>query len=221
MACNDYRAQQVIEACGDMGVYVPEEIAVLGVDNDEFLCNLFPPQLSSVEFDLYGAGFEMASALDKLMKGEQLTNKIINIKPIRVITRQSTDVTAIEDEDVSQSIHYINQNVYNLIQINDVVEHIGVSERNLKEKFHNTLGCSIFEMIKRSRISAIERLLLDTDMTITEIAIKMGYNDSDHISRYFKKKVGHTPLEYRTKFKFRNIPLRVGNSRQRKHNQLL
>jgi LacI family transcriptional regulator len=197
MTCNDDRGQHVTEACANANLDVPYEVAVIGVDNDDQVCDISNPPLSSVALDVDKAGFKASELLDRMMAGQKLPPQTVTVHPNRVVTRQSTNVVAVEDKLVSQALNFIHQNAQRLIQVEDVVKALSVSRRNLHDKFMKTLGRSVFDEIKRVRIDLISQMLIETDLSISDIAFSLGYDNTNHIARYFKQKMGLSPLEYR------------------------
>ncbi len=200
MACNDDRGEWVIEACKIAGLSVPDEIAVIGVDNDQLICDLCNPPLSSIVLNVEKAGYEAAALLDKMMAGEKTNNSEIHIQPTHVAVRQSTDTLAIDDSDVVAAIRFIRQHSKNVIQVNDVVNVVTLSRRVLEKRFRSILGHSIHDEIRRVRVEQIIQMLAETDMSISEIAQVLGFPDVAHISRYFRKEKGMSPLTYRKKY---------------------
>ncbi len=197
-ACNDDRGEQVIDACKAAGICIPDEVAVLGVDNDEFVCGLTVPPLSSIALSTEQAGFETAEMLSKLMAAEDLKGQTtVMVTGSHVVTRQSSDILAIEDPEVSRAVHYIRSNNTKPVQVNDVVRITTLSRCGLYQRFHKVLGHSVHDEIKRVRSEKIAQLLLESSMTVGQIALEMGFQDSNHIARYFKKVKGVTPLAYR------------------------
>jgi LacI family transcriptional regulator len=197
MACNDNRAQQVIDACHIQKLHVPEEVAIIGVDDDEFICDLTDPPLSSIPLDNESAGFEASRLLGMMIKGKPVLTKEITVVPTHVIARHSTDMLAIDDPDVAKALKYIRQNTKDLLQINDVLNVVSVGRRTLEERFKRILKHTVFDEITRCRINHISRLIVETNKSIGEIALDFGYTSEAHISRYFKRIQGVTPLEYR------------------------
>ncbi|MFZ9012120.1 MAG: XylR family transcriptional regulator [Anaerohalosphaeraceae bacterium] len=197
LACNDDRAQQVLSACMHSGLTVPEEVAIVGVDNDEFVCTLAHPPLSSVSLSAAIAGFEAASVLDRMIGGEKIGNLTIPVQASHVVTRQSSDILAIRDPVLAQSVNFIRSNIKEPIQIGDVLESVPVSRRCLYDKFKQILGLSVHQYIKKKRIEHIEHLLLDTDMTVSQIAFHMGFTSDDHIATYFRSVNGVNPHAFR------------------------
>jgi LacI family transcriptional regulator len=200
MACNDDRGQQVIEACRTAGLYVPEEVAVVGVDNDTFLCGLSNPTLSSVDINTTRAGYEAAQLLDHLMNKQKPDNEIIVAHPTHIVTRQSSEILATEDIMVMKAIHFIRQNARKSIQVTDVAKKVALSRRTLLDRFQKVLGRTIQEEIRRVRIERISQLLLETDLPIYQIALKMDFTSIEHISRYFQQEKGMSPLTFRKKY---------------------
>ncbi len=200
MACNDNRARHVIEACKIAGLNVPEEVAIIGANNDETVCELSDPPLSSVALNTEKAGYEVAELLDRLMAGEKMAEQEIVVEPTHVVSRQSTDVLAIKDEEVAKAISFIRQNVKRPIQVADVVDATALSRRTLQKRFHTELRRSILQEIKRVRVKEIARLLMDTHMSVSQIAKEMGHPGPEHISRYFHKATGMSLLAYRKRY---------------------
>jgi len=200
MACNDDRAQQVIEACKMANLRVPEQIAIVGVDNDEFVCDLSETPISSIPLNNEQAGYEAAQLLHRVMAGEKIRHRDIVVQPTHVVTRQSTDILAIEDSDVAVALRYIRQHSRDIIQVNDVLNVVTVGRRTLEEKFHKIIGRSIYAEITRVRINQISRAIVETNQPISQIASLFGYSSTAHIARYFRRVKGMTPLEYRKQY---------------------
>ncbi len=196
-AHNDECAQNVMEACRDGGLKVPDEVAVLGVDNDPLFCELADPPLSSVVLDFHKAGYEAAAMLDKLMKGKRLTRSKVLVEPLYIVPRRSTDVLALKDPEILQAVRFIHQNAVHAIQIDDVAEAAALSRRNLTKRFRETLGHSVHEEIRRVRVERIVKLLLETNLSIHQIAEELEFTSPEHISRFFTKEKGITPLAFR------------------------
>jgi LacI family transcriptional regulator len=197
-ACNDERARQVSDACRIAGLRVPDDIAILGVDNDELVCVSQHPPLSSVALNFEQAGFDAAQLLNELMAHrKKAVSQRITIKATHVVTRQSTDILAIEDPVVAEAVRFIRANCRRPIQVPDVLREVTISRRSLYDRFKRVLGCSVYEYIKRVRVGEIERLLLDTDYSVTEIADLVGFSTPDHIASYFRSVRGINPLTLR------------------------
>lgn len=200
-ACNDERARNVIESCMLARLRIPEDIAVLGVNNDDFTCEMADEPISSIALNLDQAGYEAAELLDKMMKDHKRRTTKIVVEPTRVVVRHSTDILAVEDNYVREAIKYIRQHVREPIQVTDVARAVSLSRTALYEKFHRFLGYSAHQYIKRIRTEEIARLLVESDMSISEIALAMGFSSEAHIATYFNKHKGTNPSKYRRQFR--------------------
>jgi LacI family transcriptional regulator len=196
-ACNDVRARQVLVSCGNTGFRVPDDVAVLGVDNDEVICDLSSPPLSSVEPNTWQIGYTGAALLDKLMAGGSVAQQRVLISPQRVQVRRSTDVVAVEDPEVAAGLGYIQDNACRGICVSDVASTLSVSRTTLDRRFHRCLGRSPKDEIDRVRIDRA-RLLLDvTDYKIRVVASMAGYRSASQFVNAFKRITGCTPGMHR------------------------
>ena len=196
MVCNDEFALSISELCRMHRLRVPEQMAIIGVDNDEVICELSSPPLSSIAISTQHAGFEAARLLDRLLHKRSCARTII-ARPSRVVRRQSTDVTAIDDPVVAKAIHFIQQNSHRIIQVGDVAKAVGLSRRSLADRFRQSLGQSISSHINRRRVERIAHILTTTNRPIARIAEDIGYSSDKHIARYFHRQTGMTPRAYR------------------------
>lgn len=203
MACIDERAQQVADACKMANLSVPEQVAIVGVDNDEMICKLSSISMSSVAITAEQGGYEAAALLDKLMHGKKANadQQFIEIKPYRVVTRASTDITAVDDAHVSSAVKYIHDNCRQIIYVEDVAKAAGLSRRVLEKRFRALLNHSVNDHIRLCRIRLIMMMLTESAMPVSEIAIYLGFPDAAHIARYFKKIMHTSPAEYRRKYR--------------------
>ncbi|MEK7678344.1 MAG: DNA-binding transcriptional regulator [Verrucomicrobiota bacterium] len=197
MACNDDRGQHAIEACKVAGIRVPDQMAVIGADNDELVCELSDPRLSSVAVNFERAGYESAAWLDQLMHGERQTGGTIGVPATHVVTRQSTDMLAIEDAGVVKALRFIRDHAKEAVQVGNVAEAAGLSRRVLEKRFRNLLHRSVLSEIRRVRTAQICRMLIETNQPVSQIALDLGYAGPEHIARYFQKEVQMTPHSYR------------------------
>lgn len=197
MACNDDRGQHVIEACKLASLRVPDEVAVIGADNDELVCELSDPPMSSVAINFERAGYDSAELLAKLMAGRRSVSKAIVVRPTHVIARQSTNILAIEDAHVAKSLRFIRLHGREAIQVGDVVAASGLSRRVLEKRFRKLLGRSVLSEIRRVRVAQICRLLAETNLSVSQIADSLGYTSIEHIARYFRSEMKMSPLAYR------------------------
>jgi LacI family transcriptional regulator len=197
MTCNDDRAQHVLEASKLGGFRVPEDVALIGVDNDALLCDLSDPPLTSVALNTDSAGYSMAELLDRLMNGEPMNGQEILVRATHVVVRQSTDILAIDNANVAAAIRFIRHNAKNKIFVDDVVFQTSLSRRSLEDHFRKTIHRSIQEEIRRVRTEQISKMLIETNMPISEITTVFNFTDVEHISRYFRKEKGIGPREFR------------------------
>ncbi len=197
---NDDRGQHILEVCKLNNLKVPEEVAVVGVDNDLIVCETGDPPLTSIALNVESAGYEAASLMDKMISGKSGKGKQINVSPSHIIQRQSSDVLAVNDPEVSKAISYIRHNARNKIIVSDVVQVTSLSRRTLEKRFKESIRRTIYGEIRRVRIELISKMLIETDLSISEIAATFNFTDMEHISRYFKieKRVGLR--EYRKQY---------------------
>jgi LacI family transcriptional regulator len=200
MACNDDCAQQVVEACKLAGLRVPDQVGVLGADNDEVVCGLTDPPLSSVTINFERAGYDAARALDKLMHGARgVPPRIVAVAP-HIVTRRSTDFVATDDVHLARALQFVRDRGRTGISVDEVARAAGLSRRALEKHFRATLGRSILEEIRRVRTDHIARLLVETDLPVAAIAQILGFSDAHHFSRYFRSAKLMSPLRYRSTY---------------------
>ena len=197
MACNDPRGQKVLEACRRAGVGVPDQVAVIGVDNDEPFCEVSDPPLSSVVPNHMGIGYEAAAILHGLMHGRRPPRQLIIIPASGVVTRQSTEVLAMEDRDVAAAVHFIREHACEGLSVAGVVEFSPLPRRTLHRRFKESLGHSIHDEIVRARIARAKELLAGSDMQLARVAERAGFKHQEYMGAIFLAQVGLTPAEYR------------------------
>jgi len=199
MAAYDYRGQQLLDACRRLGIAVPDEVAVVGVDNDELLCELSHPPMSSVIPNTHRTGYEAAALLDRMMDGQRVPSETHLIAPLGIATRQSTDVLAIEDRHVARAVAYIRGHACKGITVNDVLRAVPQARRLLERRFKKLLGRTPHEEILRVQLDRVKALLAQTDLPLTEIAERCGFAHVEYLSVVFKKKAGVPPSQYRAR----------------------
>ncbi|QEL20784.1 XylR family transcriptional regulator [Limnoglobus roseus] len=197
LACYDLRAREVLDACQVAGLRVPDDVAVLGVDNDELLCDLADPPLSSVAPNAARAGAEAAALLDRVLTGAPVPPAAHLIPPVGVIHRQSTDILAVDDPDVAAAVRFIRANAPRGIGVADVLRAVPVSRRVLEARFSKVLGHTPHEEIVRVQLGRAKELLVQTDLPLAAIADRVGFAHAGHLSVVFKKATGQSPGEYR------------------------
>ncbi len=188
--------RQLIESCHRFGLRVPEDVAVIGGDYDELLCETCTPALSGVAVPSEQLGHEAALQLDRLMHGALAVS--IQIPPQGVVARQSTDLLAVEDEDLALAIRFIRDHAAQPIEVEDVVREVAISRRRLERGFHKVLGRSPLAEIRRQHLAAAKRLLAETDLPIPDVAAAAGFGAPTHFALIFKRETGLSPLKYRT-----------------------
>jgi len=197
MACNDVRGLHVLDACAHIGALVPEQVAVVGVDNEEILCDLCSPPLSSVEPDPEKIGYAAAELLGELMAGKSSRRKRLIIDPVRVVTRRSTDTLAIKDPIVVAAMRFIHQQALFGCSVKDVLRHVCASRSVLERRFRQHLNRSPQAEIRAVQLSRVKQLLTETDFTLEHIAELSGFEHPEYLSVIFKRTCGLTPGQYR------------------------
>ena len=197
MACNDARGRQVLNCCREVGVAVPDEVAVIGVDKDEIFCELSDLPLSSVILNTQQIGFEAAALLARLMAGQSAIPSSILVKPMGVMARQSTDVLAIDDRHIAAALRHIREHACDGLDVESLLRAIPLSRSVLERRFSQILGISPKAEILRVRLDRVCRLLAESDLSLAEVGHKAGFEHPEYMSRLFKKKMGITPGEFR------------------------
>ena len=198
--CNDDRSRDVVEACHNAKLHIPGDVAILGVDNDEFICDLANPSLSSISLNAETIGYRAAQRLAKLMNGKDLRDLTIVGAPTHVNARTSTDIMLIDDPYIRKALLFIRQHCDQLIQVKDVAQVSGLSTRSLHKRFGALLGRSEQEQIHREKIDKVCRYLLEYRQTVAQIANRLGFADTKQLDRIFKRFQGMTPTQYRKKY---------------------
>ena len=197
-ACGDSIGASVLEACERASLHVPEDVAVVGVDDEESLCPFTNPPLSSIPMPGYQMGFQAAALLAKLMQGgsdpEQPT--LIDVPPLR--SRQSTDVIAVDDPLVSRAVGFIREHARKEpITTAEVAGAMGTPRRTLDRRFMRALGWSPKHQIDRVRLERLQWYLVETDVSVKQIWIEMGFSSPKEPARFLRRHTGMTPTEYR------------------------
>ena len=198
-ACNDDRGINVLEACRIAKLKVPEEVAVLGVDNDELVCGLSSPPMSSIDMNFEGAGYDSAKILnDQMDSGSDVSD--ITVEPFDIITRQSSNIMAVDDIELTNALVFIRQNYQKNIQVQDVVNSTSVSRRELELRFQKLLKKSIKDEINKHRIQLAKRKLMYSSQPIYVVANSLSFTDPEHFARFFKKNTGMSPRQFRRNY---------------------
>jgi LacI family transcriptional regulator len=199
MACNDMRAIQIVSSARSAGLLVPEEVAVLGVNNDTIRCDMADPALSSVATNPFQSGYQAAEQLARWMAGERNPDLDSRIEPVGVVTRQSTDVLAMSDKNVAAALSYIRERACDGITVEQVLKQAFASRSQLEKKFRRYIGRSPQAEIRRVQVARIRQLLYETDFPLKKIADLAGFEHVEYMCVVFKRLTGESPGSYRKK----------------------
>lgn len=196
-AVTDYRARQALDACRQVGLRVPQQVAVIGVDNEEVICAHVQPRLSSVARNNRQEGYHAAAMLDQLIRRKPLPSLEEVIAPLGVVARESTETVAFQDPRLCDAIDYLNENLSAPLGVQELASHVGVSRRWMEYAFREALGQSPYQYIRRRRLKLAQRLLeKDTRVKIYEIARQTGFSSAKQFSMAFSQEFGSSPREY-------------------------
>jgi LacI family transcriptional regulator len=199
MAFDDASARSLAMACMKAGIAVPDQVAIIGVNNDDLLCNMTWPPLSSVEVDFQRVGYTAARILDQMLSGKKLAaaDRITRLAPIGVVKRASTDVLAVDDAQLANAVRYIREHACDPCSVSDVLEHVPVGRRWLERQFLRQLRRTPHDEILGVQMDTARRLLLHSDLTVVEVGLKCGFSTAQSFSRAFRQKMNASPAAYR------------------------
>jgi LacI family transcriptional regulator len=203
MASMDERAWHVAEACRRAGLRVPEDVAIVGVDNDELRCEFSNPPLSSVAVPAERIGYESAAMLDRLMDGQPTPAEPVRVRPQGVVVRRSSDVLAVDDVQVGSAFAFIRGHIGEPYKPGDVIREVGADRRDLQRRFRERLGRTLEEEILRARIQRAERILSETDLELVQVAGASGFRTTARLREALRRETGLGPTEYREKYRMR------------------
>jgi LacI family transcriptional regulator len=207
MACDDMRARMALDSCRRVGLQVPDEVGIIGVDNLVLTCEFCDPPLSSVDRGMKQLGFEAAALLDRLMAGEPAPDHDLLIPPVGVVRRRSTDVMAVEDQRVRHAVDYVREHYAEPFGVERLVSVVSVSRRWLEHSFKRELGCTIHQYLCRVRVQhAKELLAAQSDMLLKEVAWACGFTSPKRFRIVFERLTGQTPSAYRTACRKQGAP---------------
>ena len=204
LAINDGLALKVVEVARTLGIDVPGDVAVVGVDNDELVCETARPPLSSVALPLERLGYEAAAMLRDLLAGRPCRGAATELPPIRVVTRGSSDALAIRDPDLAGAVRFIREHAHVPLRADSVAREVAISRRALERRFRSHLGRTLLQEIHRAHVEAAKQLLVHTDLPMPEVAAKAGFTNDRVLSTVFRKLVGTTPGAYRQQHRLRD-----------------
>lgn len=199
MACDDNQGNLLIQACHVCGFKIPFDVAIIGVDNDEILCNLSEPAMSTINVDIERGGYDTAAMVEKMVANPSYRGEDITLKSLNVIARVSSSLFATNDPSVLKVLRYILANIDRRISVSDVLAQVPMSRRLLEQRFKEMTGLTIYNYITIHRIERFAQLLLSSNDSVSDIAARMDEFDTKSISRRFKAIKGCTPSEYRKK----------------------
>jgi LacI family transcriptional regulator len=197
MLCYDRFGPPMLQACRRAGVTVPEEVAIIGVDNEEVICALCDPPLASVAANHDHVGYQAAALLHRLMNGEPCSTEPIYVQPRGVVVRQSSDIAAVEDPVVSTALSIIREQSCNGLQVKDVVERVPLSHSVLQKRFRAALGRSVHEEIVRVQLAKAQELLRETSLPIRTVAERAGFKHQEYMGAVFRARLNVTPRQFR------------------------
>ena len=199
MACDDNQGANLIEACHGIGIKIPEEVSVIGVDNDETLCALGSTTLTSIQIDIEEGGRQTAALVEHLVADPKAPAEDIVLRPVKIVVRMSTAAFATTDQQILKALLFIHKNALKKISVSDVMTEAALSRRLLERRFKDMTGKTLYEYITDQKLKYFAEQLADTDEQVINIALSMGENDTKSISRRFKQIYGCTPVEWRDK----------------------
>jgi LacI family transcriptional regulator len=197
LACTDLRARHILQACRRAGLRVPDDVAVVGVDNDEMLCELTTPPLTSIEQGFLQIGYMAAELLDRLMAGKRERQLRWVVAPERLVARQSTDVVACQDPDVAAAVRFIRQRACEGIGTQHVLDTAQVSRSTLDRKFRDVLGRTIHAEIQRVQVDRAKQLLAGSSLMVKQVAKRCGFRYPEYLTAVFRRHTGLSPQDYR------------------------
>jgi LacI family transcriptional regulator len=206
MAANDLRARSILEVCRLCGLRVPQEVAVIGVDNDELLCQLSIPPLSSIEQGAKLIGYQAAGLLDSMMRGEKPNCRHFVVDPIGVQSRRSTEAGTVEDPAVAKALAFIQQYALDGIRAADVVSAVSISRSGLESRFASELGYTVHDAIRQFQLERTRCMVAETSLPLKEVAARTGFKSVQHMTTLFGKAFSKSPAEYRREMMLFSLP---------------
>jgi LacI family transcriptional regulator len=199
-AVTDYRARQVLDACRQVGIRVPQQVAVIGVDNEEVICMHGEPKLSSVARNNQQEGYHAAAMLDQLVRGRNVAVTEEKIPPLGVVARESTETVAFKDPRLCEAIDFLNKHIDDPIGVQELASHVGVSRRWMEYAFRDALGESPYQYIRHRRLKLAQHILEEESAAkIYEIARRTGFTSAKQLSMAFCQEFGVSPRDYQRK----------------------
>ncbi|MCS7089626.1 MAG: DNA-binding transcriptional regulator [Limisphaera sp.] len=205
MVCSDQLGLGLLESCREAGISVPDEVAVIGVDNDDALCEIAYPPLSSVWPAHQRVGYEAAALLDRLMQGSPAPQQPVFVPPLGIVTRRSTDVLAVNDRELARALQIIRERACAGLNVDDVARAAGLSRSVLQRRFRATLNRTVHQAILEVRLQRACQLLRETDLPIPQVAEEAGFKHQEYLGAVLKKRLGKTPAQIRREAEHRPL----------------
>jgi len=199
MACDDNQGSNLVEACHSLGIKIPSEVSVMGVDNDETLCSLGSTTLTSIQVDIEEGGRQTAELVEQLVANPKAPVKDVVLRPVKIVTRLSTAAFATMDQQILRALLFIHKNARKKISVRDVMVEAALSRRLLERRFKEITGKTLYEYITDQKLKCFAEMLEETDDQVMSIALSLGENDTKSIARRFKQLYGCTPVQWREK----------------------
>jgi LacI family transcriptional regulator len=200
-APNDIWGVQLTEVCLRASLRVPEDVAILGVDDDDLLCAFARPSLSSIALPTQRIGYEAAEEVDRLLRGAQTRSRPLLFPPLGVIARRSTEILAVDDANLVAALRFIRGQAHRPIRVADLLREVPTSRRFLERRFRRVLGRSILGEIRRVHVERASQLLAQSDLPLNSVAERSGFTDAKRFSTVFRQMVGLTPSAYRQRLR--------------------
>jgi len=197
IACNDVRGAQVLDVCRAMRISVPDDVAVIGVDNDDLICEMTDPPLTSVVNDTHRIGYLSCEILADMIAGKSIPSNRVLVNPLGVVSRRSTDMYAVADDEVKRALHYIRDHACEGISVADVADAVCLSRSALDRRFARAIGKTVKLEVNRIRLERVKRLLADTEYKLASIAHMTGFSHLEYLSTMFKSHTGMTLGQFR------------------------
>jgi LacI family transcriptional regulator len=202
-AATDAWGQRLIDSCRGAAVAVPDQVAIIGTDDDELLCTLAQPPLSSIAIDASRVGYEAAAMLDRLMDGRQpaAPPPQVKLRPVGAVTRRSTDALAVDDPDVAEALRLVRSEAGRAMSVSQILARLPVHRRTLERKVRRTIGRGLAEEMRRVKVDRARQVLATTDLPMPDVARRAGFSSAMRLSIVFQQDVGTTPTAYRQNFR--------------------
>jgi LacI family transcriptional regulator len=195
----DESAAMLMRECHELDLAVPEQVALIGTNNDPVICPYTKVSLSSVDLNWEGVGYEAAARLDRLMRGEHLEEQLTLVPPAGIVARKSSDTIAVRDLRVAKALSYIQDNSHRHVSVTEITEVLDIPLRTLQWAFQRSVNCSIQDEISKRRLERVKEMLRNSDRNVGQIAEDLGFSSAQYMNHFFVKSTGISPNEFRKK----------------------